>query len=131
MVLNIIAGTQYSIAAPILQLYMLNSILGTLQNQAANVLNSIGKPALCFKLNVVSLTAKIIITYICLVSFGFYGAAIGTLTTTITAGIVWYIVIRREIGVSIQHILKYILDFYKITYTRIKFLIFKQPNKPN
>jgi len=131
MVLNIIAGTQYSIAAPILQLYMLNSILGTLQNQAANVLNSIGKPALCFKLNVVSLTAKIIITYICLVSFGFYGAAIGTLTTTITAGIVWYIVIRREIGVSIQHILKYILDFYKITYTRIKFLILKQPNKPN
>jgi len=47
-VIDIIASNKYEAAAPILQLYMITGLLRPMQNQAANLLNSMGKTALCF-----------------------------------------------------------------------------------
>jgi O-antigen/teichoic acid export membrane protein len=118
-IILLIAGTQYLNAAPILQLYIITSLLGPMQNQAANTLNSIGKSALCFTLNAISLVAKLIITYICLANLGFYGAAIGTLITAVLNGIFWYFVMKRQIGAKLSNVFRYIFEFYKNAWANI------------
>jgi lipopolysaccharide exporter len=118
LVITIIAGTTYLAAAPILQLYMITGILRPMQNQAANILNSIGKPALCFIMNAVSMAAYLVINYICLLSFGFYGAAIGTLITCSLGTFAWYFVMKKQIGLQLMNVIKYIRDFYIYVYSQ-------------
>lgn len=116
LIITIIASSRYIMAAPILQLYMLTGILRPMQNQAANLLNSIGKQALCFVLNTVSLIANIGINYTCLYYLGFYGTAIGTLITCILGSTVWYLVMRKQIGATLPSIFRQMTELYKTFY---------------
>ena len=118
-IIDIIAGAQYRSAAPILQIYMLIGILRPLQNQSANLLNSIGKPRLCFTINAISLGANLLINYICLVNFGFYGAAIGTLITCILGTVAWQLVMRKEINTRPANLFNHVLDTYRILFALI------------
>lgn len=119
-IITIIAGAQYTESAPILQLYMVASILGPFQNQAANTLNSTGKPGLSLILNAISLIVKFTLTYLCLLYFGFYGAAIGTIITAFISFFMWYFVIKKEAGVTLHPILQYSLGFYRKNYQLIR-----------
>jgi lipopolysaccharide exporter len=123
LVIAVIAGSRYAMAAPILQLYMITGILRPMQNQAANLLNSIGKQALCFIINSVSLVANLIINYTCFHYIGFYGAAIGTLITCALGSFAWYMIMRRQIGTRLSHIFIYMTEFYKILYTNARKLL--------
>jgi len=114
----IIAGKGYSIAAGILQIYMVTGIFRPVQNQAANLLNSIGKPKTVFFINTITLLALLGINYICLLQFGFYGVAIGSLITAILGFIIWYFVMRKEIDLSMVRVVKYSIGFYKNIYER-------------
>ncbi|MGZ5286159.1 MAG: flippase [Flavisolibacter sp.] len=118
-VIWIIAGDEYLAAAPILQLYMLTGIMRPMMNQAANILNSIGKQALCFVINSISLAVNLGINYICLINFGLYGAAIGTLITSTLGTIVWYFVMKKQVGFELSNLLKYIIETYKQIYFTI------------
>ena len=118
LVITIIAGSQYAASAPILQLYMLAGILRPMQNQSANLLNSIGKQALCFIINAASLAANLVINFTCLYFIGFYGAAIGTLITCILGMTAWYFVMKRQIDVRLSAIIGYMGEFYRILYTK-------------
>jgi lipopolysaccharide exporter len=118
LVITIIAGSKYAKAALILQLYMITGILRPMQNQAANLLNSIGKARLCFIINAVSLAANLVINYICLINIGFYGAAIGTLITCILGTFSWYLVMRKQIGTKLSNIGVYMLDLYNILFRK-------------
>lgn len=112
-ILHIIAGPEYMNAVPILQLYMIACMLRPAQNQAANLLNSIGKPRLCFLINLGYLGVNIILNYIFLKEFGFYGPAMGSLLTFIIGAFVWYFIMRREIGVQVSGVLEQAVDVYK------------------
>jgi lipopolysaccharide exporter len=125
-VINIIAGPRYQEAALILQLYMLTGLLRPMQNQAANLLNSVGKPGLCFWINTISLGVYLMINYICLTAFGFYGAAIGTLITSILGMCAWYFIMKREINFTFSNIFLYIVDTYKTIFRHGKQLLFRQ-----
>ncbi|MEJ7911904.1 MAG: flippase [Chitinophagaceae bacterium] len=116
-VIDIIAGSQYHAAAPILQLYMLAGILRPMQNQSANLLNSIGKPKLCFIINAISLGANLLINYICLLNFGFYGAAIGTLITCVLGTITWHLVMRKEVDTKLGSLFGHVSDTYRIMFS--------------
>jgi lipopolysaccharide exporter len=120
LVTVIIAGHAYLAAAPILQLYMITGIFRPAQNQAANLLNSIGKPKLVFFANTGTLIGFLVINYICLLKFGFYGVAIGTLITTLTGFVVWYFIMRKQINVDLMQILRYTIDTYKTIYKQVK-----------
>jgi lipopolysaccharide exporter len=115
-IIGIIASPVYLAAAPILQLYMITGILRPIQNQAANLLNSIGKTRLVFILNLFFLLGLLVINYICLLKFGFYGAAIGTLIANLLNFIVWYFVMRREINLDLSNVLMYSFGTYKTVY---------------
>jgi lipopolysaccharide exporter len=126
LVVFLIAGHSYDRTVPILRLYMLTGILRPMQNQAANLLNSIGKSALCFYLNAASLATNLIINYICLSYIGFYGAAVGTLITFLLGFVGWYLVMRKEIGTKLSEIIRFMGDSYRLIYVRGKSIIFKK-----
>lgn len=117
-VIVLIAGHQYLAAAPILQLYIIISMVSPIQNQAANVLNSIGKPALCFSVNFITLCGKLLITYICLRTIGFYGAAIGTLIASLLGYVLWYFVMRKQIGAELSGIARNMMENVQLVWTK-------------
>jgi lipopolysaccharide exporter len=117
---TIIAGAAYTPAAGILQIYMVTGILRPAQNQAANLLNSIGKPRITFIMNTISLSILLLLNYICLKEFGFYGAAIGTLITTLISFITWYFLMRRMINLDLSSVLRHIISSYRLFYQQAK-----------
>lgn len=129
-VIHLIAGPEYYEAALILQLYMITGLMRPMQNQAANLLNSIGKPGLCFWMNTVSLAVYLGINYLFLSLFGFYGAAIGTLVTSIMGMAAWYIVMKREINFTFRSIFYHIGDTYKSLYGIARKALGKKKTKP-
>jgi lipopolysaccharide exporter len=113
-----IAGSSYRAAAPILQMYMLAGMLRPMQNQAANLLNSIGKPGLTFYINAITVVVNIPVNYLCFRQFGFYGAAIGTLITLTLSTTVWYFIMKRQVGFEFKNVFHYWSEFYRKVYTQ-------------
>ena len=121
----VIAGPAYLAAVPILQLYMVASIFRPVQNQAANLLNSIGKPKLVFIINTSTVIALLIINYICLKQFGFYGVAIGTLITSLAGFVAWYFVMKKEVDLDMKKVFGYAMGTYKMIFRQIAGLFSK------
>lgn len=119
LVILVIAGPLYALSAPILQMYMITGIFRPAQNQAANLLNSMGKSKLVFFANLFTLTLALGINYLCLRHFGFYGAAIGTLISTMAGFVFWYFQMRREIGLNMSRLAYYTIDTYRIIFRKI------------
>jgi lipopolysaccharide exporter len=95
---------------------MISGVLRPVQNQAANLLNSIGKPALSFVMNVGYLVVNLGINYVCLVTIGFYGAAIGSVITFLLGTVVWYFVMKKQIGLQLNGVIAYMRENYRIGY---------------
>lgn len=129
-VTTIIAGALYLPAASILQIYMISGILRPAQNQAANLLNSIGKTRITFIINIISLCILLVLNYIFLKEFGFYGAAIGTLTTTLISFIIWYFVMKKIIDLSLQNVFHFMVGTYRLLLKELK-IIFVRRDKNN
>jgi lipopolysaccharide exporter len=119
LVTYIIAGPKYTATVLILQLYMVTGIFRPFQNQAANLLNSMGKPRLGFIINSFALVAFLGINYLCLLKIGFYGAAVGTLITNLLGVIVWYFIMRKQIGLEVSKVYEYTIDTYRIAFREI------------
>ena len=128
LIILIIAGKPYMAAAPILQMYMITGLFRPMQNQGANLLNSIGKARLCFIINAISLGVNLLINYICLSNIGFYGSAVGTMITCLLGAICWYFVIKRQIGAVLPTMARYISEYYKIFFTYAKGFLATQPS---
>jgi len=128
LVILIIAGKNYMEAAPILQMYMITGLFRPMQNQGANLLNSIGKARLCFIINAISLGVNLVINYICLANFGFYGSAVGTMITCLLGAICWYFIIKRQIGAVLPTMARHIVEYYKIFFTYAKGFLSPQPS---
>ncbi|MBC8033095.1 MAG: flippase [Chitinophagaceae bacterium] len=125
LLIYVVAGAGYATAAPILQIYMIAGIIRPLQNQAANLINSIGKPKLVFYVNAIFLAAFLLVNYLCLLQFGFYGAAIGTLITSMINFVVWYFIMKIEINLNLRNVLNYTLDTYKTIYKQVSTRLIK------
>lgn len=119
----IVGGKAYARTALILQLYMITGLFRPAQNQAANLLNSIGKPGLVFIANTSYLAAFLGINYICLSNMGFYGAAVGTVITSFLGFIAWYFIMRKQIGLELPNIGRHTLDVYRTLFIKGKALL--------
>jgi len=116
LVIRLIAGPAYLVAAPILQLYMISGVLRPVQNQAANLLNSIGKTRLSFIMNVIYLAVNLGINYVCLMTIGFYGAAVGSVITFSLSTVAWYFVMKKQIGFQLNEVIHYMLEYFRMGY---------------
>lgn len=125
LITGLVAGREYFAAAGILQIYMISGILRPAQNQAANLLNSIGRPGVTFLVNTISLSMLVALNYFLLKSIGFYGAAIGTLLTTLTGFVIWYFVMRRQINLEMGNIGRYMIDNYRLAFSSAKAVLVK------
>jgi O-antigen/teichoic acid export membrane protein len=117
LVIWLIAGSSYLSAAPILQLYMITGLIRPMQNQSANLLNSIGKQAIGFWMNTFALIANLAINYACLKTIGYYGAAVGSTLSYSLALIAWYFLMRRLIGFDPRNVWKYMLETYVTVFS--------------
>ncbi len=119
--ITVIAGPNYLDAAPILQLYMIAGILRPAQNQAANLLNSIGRAKLCFYINTGYLIVNLVMNYVFLYYFGMpqYGAALGTLITFLLGVVFWYFVMKKLIGLELSKIFEHGLGVYKMIFGKM------------
>jgi lipopolysaccharide exporter len=129
LVIWLIAGSNYLSAAPILQLYMITGLIRPMQNQSANLLNSIGKQAVAFWMNSAALAVNLAINYVLLKTIGYYGAAVGS-TLSYSLGLIgWYFIMRRLIGFQPRNIGKYMLETYLAIYSfGMQLIRRKQPN---
>ena len=116
LIIYLIAGSRYFAAAPILQLYMITGLIRPMQNQSANLLNSIGKQVVCFWMNTAALALNIVVNYACVRYIGFYGAAVGSTISYGIALVAWYFLMRRLIGFHPGNIFRYMLDSYLTIY---------------
>jgi len=128
LIILVIAGKNYMEAAPILQMYMITGLFRPMQNQGANLLNSIGKARLCFIINTISLGVNLVINYICLSNLGFYGSAVGTMITCLLGAICWYFIIKRQIGAVLPTMARHIVDYYKLFFSYAKGFLSPQPS---
>ncbi|MBS1949076.1 MAG: polysaccharide biosynthesis C-terminal domain-containing protein, partial [Bacteroidetes bacterium] len=56
---------------------------------------------------------NLVLDYLCLLYFGFYGAAIGSFITITASSVLWYFVMRKQVGLDIRSLSSYIRQFYK------------------
>lgn len=130
-VVTLIAGAQYADSSFILQMYMIAGIIRPIQNQAANILLYIGKARLSFFLCVLFLGVNFSLNYFFFIQFGVYGAAIGNVAGTILGTIVWYAILKKNIGVQFKNVIKYVLDTYKIIFSGVGFVFVKMKQALN
>jgi O-antigen/teichoic acid export membrane protein len=123
----IVGGPAYALAAPILQIYMITGIFRPAQNQAANLLNSMGKSRITFWANTGTLTMALVSNYICLRVFGFYGAAIGTVIATLLGFVAWYFIMRRQIGLELHSVWNHSIATYRTLFRRIRGFVSRSP----
>lgn len=112
-IILIIAGPDYLPAALIIRIAMLYAFLRPVQIQASNVLNSINKPNITFYINLAILTFNLLVNYFLIRSFGFMGAAYGSLITMIFSFSLSFYLLRKAVGVSLKGIAGYALSFYQ------------------
>jgi lipopolysaccharide exporter len=124
-VISLIAGRGYLAAAPILQLYMISGLARPMQNQAANLLNSIGKQAICFWMNTAALVVNLGANYILLMSMGLYGAVVGSSITYLLSMIAWYFLMRRLIGFQPSNVFRQVIETYKTLFSHAKSFLLK------
>ncbi len=122
----IIAGASFESANTILKIYIICSVIGIIQNQSANMLTSIGRAKTCFYTNTTSIIIKIIIAYIFLSYFGFYGAALATIVMTIINFTIWYFIMKRYTNINFFHIISQIKLIYQEFYSKLYKVAFKK-----
>jgi O-antigen/teichoic acid export membrane protein len=125
-IILIIAGASFESANIILRIYIVCTIIGIIQNQSANMLTSIGRAKTCFYANTTSIILKIIIAYIFLSYFGFYGAALATIVMTIVNFTIWYFIMQHYTNINFFHILSQIKLLYQDLYRTAHKVVFKK-----
>ncbi|MCL6524177.1 MAG: oligosaccharide flippase family protein [Thermoflavifilum sp.] len=82
-IIRILAGNNYLAASSVIVVSMLYAFLRPIQNHACNILNSINKPQITLKINLIVLVLNIVFDYVLIKYFGYIGPAIGSLIVTI------------------------------------------------
>jgi O-antigen/teichoic acid export membrane protein len=116
----IIAGQKYIEAGTIIRIAMLYAFMRPIQNQAANILNSMNKPKTTFFLNLSILTVSLILNYLLIKNMGFLGAAYGSILTTIFSLALTYYLLKKSINVTVPDIFKQTILFYGKMFNKTK-----------
>ena len=113
IIIKILAGNNYIQASSIIIVSMLYAFLRPIQNQACNVLNSINRPYITFRINLIILILNIFFDYIFIRIFGYTGAAIGSLLVTVIGTNIATWALHRYTGVNIFNIFNKSFSLYK------------------
>ena len=112
LIIHIVAGPEYYPAIVLLQLTILFSMVRPLSYQFGSTLDAIGKPAINFTVNVLLMTANLILTIIFLKLYGGIGAAYATIIYYSVSLIVMLLILKKYINIEAKNIVKYAFKRY-------------------
>ena len=112
LIIHIVAGPEYYPAIVLLQLTILFSMVRPLSYQFGSTLDAIGKPAINFTVNVLLMTANLILTIIFLKLYGGIGAAYATIIYYSVSLIVMLLILKKYINIEAKNIVKYTFKRY-------------------
>jgi O-antigen/teichoic acid export membrane protein len=121
IVIKIVAGPAYMEAVPILQVTMLYSFLRPFFTQFGYTMDSIGKPQVNFRANLVFLLISLVSTYMSIRWFGnLMGAVYASSFTMVLGCLVFYIILRNSLAIRLSNIFHFTLLTYRDFYNLIK-----------
>jgi len=113
LVIKIIAGQDYMKAVPILQVTMLFSFLRPFFTQFGYTMDSIGKPQINFRINILFLIISLLSTFLSITWFGnLMGAVYASSFTLISGCIVFYFILRNSLTIRLSNIIQYTVATY-------------------
>lgn len=112
LVLYIIAGAEYEVAAPILQITMLYGLFLPFIKQFGTIMDSIGLPKTNFAVTTVTAVCNIFICLILTSHFGLMGAAYGTMISYAICFLITQVILYKKIGSSLSNTLRHMILFY-------------------
>ncbi|WP_343703003.1 oligosaccharide flippase family protein [Chitinophaga sp.] len=112
LVLYIIAGAEYQVAAPILQVTMLYGLFLPFIKQFGTIMDSIGLPKTNFAVTTITAVCNIFICWAFTRYFGLMGAAYGTMTSYGICFLITQVILYRKIGSSITNTFRHMILFY-------------------
>jgi lipopolysaccharide exporter len=113
LVIKIIAGPDYMEAVPILQITMIFAFLRPFFTQFGYTMDSIGKPQVNFRVNLLFLIVSLVSTFMSIRWFGnLMGAVYASSFTMILGSMVFYFILGRSLNIKLSNIMRYALATY-------------------
>lgn len=112
LVLYIIAGPDYQVAAPILQVTMLYGLFLPFIKQFGTIMDSIGLPKTNFAVTTITAVSNIFICLIFTRYFGLMGAAYGTMISYGICFLITQVILYKKIGSSLTNTFRHMILFY-------------------
>ncbi len=113
LVIKIVAGPDYMKAVPILQVTMLFSFLRPFFTQFGYTMDSIGKPQVNFRINMLFLIISLLSTYMSIRWFGnLMGAVYASSFTLISGSVVFYFILKKSLTIRLSNIIQYTVATY-------------------
>ncbi|MEO5995691.1 MAG: oligosaccharide flippase family protein [Chitinophagaceae bacterium] len=121
LVIKIVAGPDYMEAVPILQVTMLFSFLRPFFTQFGYTMDSIGKPEINFRVNLIFLVISLTSTYLSIQWFGnLMGAVYASSFTMVLGCIVFYVILKNSLNIRLSNIAQFTLITYRDLFTLVK-----------
>jgi len=111
--IEIIFGSEYLEAAPILRITAFYSIIIPFNRQFGMVLDGLGKPKLNFQLLVMTALLNVVLSYFLLGKFGLIGCAYGALLSYCILFTINQVILYRVFGIRVLKVFAHILVWYR------------------
>jgi O-antigen/teichoic acid export membrane protein len=111
-IIQIIAGSQYENATPLLRVALLYALFIPYGRQAGTILDSVGRTKLTFMMVVITASSNIILNYFFIPAWGAMGTALATLCSNIIGFIMAQYILYKHLQTSILNPWRYAWQFY-------------------
>ena len=120
LILRVLAGPAFVDAAPILRITAFFGFVLPFLKQYGTIMDATGFPHINFRTNLLSCVLNIIFNIVCIYSFGFIGAAIGTAVTYFCTFCLTQRILYKKFGISILQVLANTFNFYGMLLSMAK-----------
>ena len=96
----LIYGSEFVQGTAVLSLLIVATLVYSYQQQCINAINAIDRPDLAFRINLVFTVTNILLNLLLVWQYGWIGAAIATVLSTIFGTLLSYITLSRQISIS-------------------------------
>ncbi|RYY53555.1 MAG: hypothetical protein EOO09_17560 [Chitinophagaceae bacterium] len=127
LIVQVLAGSKYMQAAPILQIVVFYGFFLPFIKQFGNIMDVLNKPQVNSLLMLIFAALNIGLNIVGIHYFGLYGSAIATLTSYFLLFICTQVILTRHLSISRINIIRYTVDFYPVYLNLVKG--FLQKNK--
>jgi lipopolysaccharide exporter len=120
LVLQILAGKDFVKAAPILRVTAFFGFILPFLKQYGTIMDATGFPHVNFRTNLLAVFLNVTFNYIGLKTFGYLGAALGTLLTYLCIFLTTQRILYKKFGVTVWQVFVNTFSFYIVLFDVIR-----------